>query len=113
MTDSRNPQDPNDDVLLQHFRQHTRGEPPASLDAFILAAALKCPIYLVFGLYTAPNRYDLFCEPFVDQLVLPRHDREGALRDAVIRYAERLESYARRAPDNWFNFFDFWETPPR
>lgn len=39
MTDSRNPQDPNDDVLLQHFRQHTRGEPPASLDAFILAAA--------------------------------------------------------------------------
>lgn len=33
MTDPR--QTP-DDALLQHFRQHSLGEPPASLDAFIL-----------------------------------------------------------------------------
>ncbi|WP_028615245.1 hypothetical protein [Pseudomonas canadensis] len=38
MTDSRHTQDP-DDVLLQHMRQHSTGEPPASLDAFILNAA--------------------------------------------------------------------------
>ena len=38
MTDSRHTPDP-DDVLLQHYRQHTIGEPPASLDAFILATA--------------------------------------------------------------------------
>ena len=38
MTDSRHTPDP-DDVLLQHYRQHTTGEPPASLDAFILATA--------------------------------------------------------------------------
>jgi hypothetical protein len=36
MTDSR--QTP-DDELLQHFRQHSLGEPPASLDAFILNTA--------------------------------------------------------------------------
>ncbi|OPB10509.1 hypothetical protein BFW91_13645 [Pseudomonas fluorescens] len=40
MTDSRHPDDA-DDVLLQHFRQHTTGEPPASLDAFILTAARR------------------------------------------------------------------------
>lgn len=40
MTDSRHTPDP-DDVLLQHFRQHSTGEPPASLDAFILATALR------------------------------------------------------------------------
>ena len=28
-----------DDELIQHFRQHSSGEPPASLDAFILATA--------------------------------------------------------------------------
>ncbi|QJI34662.1 hypothetical protein [Pseudomonas sp. ADAK13] len=39
MTDSRQTPDSNDDVLIEHFRQHTRGEPPASLDAFILATA--------------------------------------------------------------------------
>ena len=40
MTDSRHTPDP-DDVLLQHFRQHSTGEPPASLDAFILNAARR------------------------------------------------------------------------
>ena len=40
MTDSRHIPDP-DDVLLQHMRQHSTGEPPTSLDAFILAAARR------------------------------------------------------------------------
>jgi hypothetical protein len=38
MTDSRHTPD---DELLQHFRQHSPGEPPASLDAFILNAARR------------------------------------------------------------------------
>jgi predicted LPLAT superfamily acyltransferase len=76
---------------------------------FLLAAILKCPIYLVFGLYREPNRYELFCEPFSDRLVLPRGAREEVLGREVARYARRLEDYCRKAPDNWFNFFDFWE----
>ena len=24
-------------------------------------------------------------------------------------YAERIEHHCRLAPDNWFNFFDFWQ----
>lgn len=38
MTDSRHTSG-SDDVLLQHYRQHSAGEPPASLDAFILSTA--------------------------------------------------------------------------
>ncbi|MBJ2321491.1 MULTISPECIES: hypothetical protein [unclassified Pseudomonas] len=38
MTDSRHTPD---DALLQHYRQHNTGEPPASLDAFILNAARR------------------------------------------------------------------------
>ncbi|MGY2256865.1 hypothetical protein [Pseudomonas reactans] len=40
MTDSRHTPDP-DDMLLQHMRQHSTGEPPASLDAFILNTARR------------------------------------------------------------------------
>lgn len=40
MTDSRHIPDP-DDMLLQHMRQHSTGEPPTSLDAFILATARR------------------------------------------------------------------------
>ena len=75
---------------------------------YTLAALLKCPIYLTFGLYRAPNRYDLYCEPLAQHLELPRGAREAALAAHVQRYAERLEHYCRLAPDNWFNFYDFW-----
>ncbi|HET8932370.1 MAG TPA: hypothetical protein VFN67_02975 [Polyangiales bacterium] len=77
---------------------------------FLLSALLKCPVYLVFGLYYEPNRYELFCEPFAERIELPRAQRAAALQAVVQRYAERLEHYARLAPDNWFNFFDFWKS---
>ena len=76
---------------------------------FLLAALMRCPVYLVFGLYRPPNRYDLSCEPFAEQLHLPRKNREAALREVVARYADRLEHYCRSAPNNWFNFYDFWQ----
>ncbi|KAA0945244.1 hypothetical protein FQ186_21680 [Pseudomonas sp. ANT_H14] len=41
MTDSRHTPNPDDEVLIQHFRPHTSGEPPASLDAFLLATARR------------------------------------------------------------------------
>ncbi len=75
---------------------------------FTLAAVLKCPILLTFGIYTEPNRYDLYCEPFATRLDLPRKGRKEHLRAVVQRYAHRLEELAREHPDNWFNFYDFW-----
>ncbi|HEX4353668.1 MAG TPA: hypothetical protein VHZ95_12150, partial [Polyangiales bacterium] len=67
-------------------------------------------VYLVFGLYFEPNRYELFCEPFAERIELPRRERAAALQAVVQRYAQRLEDYARRAPDNWFNFHDIWKS---
>ena len=79
---------------------------------FLLASLLKCPVYLVFGLYFEPNRYELFCEPFAERIELPRARRAEALTEVVQRYADRLEHYTRRAPDNWFNFYPFWKSGP-
>jgi predicted LPLAT superfamily acyltransferase len=75
---------------------------------FALAAAMHCPVLLTFGLHTPPNRYDLYCEPFAERIVLPRKQREEALHAEVQRFAHRLEHYCRLRPDNWFNFYDFW-----
>jgi predicted LPLAT superfamily acyltransferase len=75
---------------------------------YLLAALLKCPVYLTFGLYRAPNRYDLFCEPFEEEIQLPREARDEALHAYAQKFATRLEHYVRLAPDNWFNFYDFW-----
>lgn len=76
---------------------------------YLIAAALGCPVYLTFGLYRGGNRYDLYCERFADRIVLER-PRDESLQRWVARYASRLEHYCRLAPDNWFNFFDFWST---
>ena len=82
---------------------------------FLVAAVLGCPVYLAFGLYFAPRRYELYCEPLADGIQLPRHlaraGRNAAMASVVASYAARLEHYCRLAPDNWFNFFDFF-TPP-
>lgn len=39
MTDAKQTPSSPDDEMLKHFRDHSSGEPPAHLDAFILAAA--------------------------------------------------------------------------
>lgn len=75
---------------------------------YLLAAMLKCPVYLTLGLYRDPKGYDLICEPFAERIELPRGKRQEALEEYAKLYASRLEHYIERAPDNWFNFYDFW-----
>ncbi len=76
---------------------------------YLLASMLKCPVFVTFGIYRDPDRYDLHCEPLAERIELPRGNREEALRGVVQEYARRLERFATMAPDNWFNFYDFWE----
>ncbi|HEY2904143.1 MAG TPA: lipid A biosynthesis acyltransferase [Polyangia bacterium] len=78
---------------------------------YMLAAMLGCPVYLTFGLYHEPNRYDLYCEPFAERVTLARGAREADARAYAQRFADRLEHYCRLAPDNWFNFYDVWKQP--
>lgn len=75
---------------------------------WLIAAALKIPVMICFGLYRGGRRYDLHFEPFAEQIDIPRRERAAALLALQTRYAERLEHYVRLAPLNWFNFYDFW-----
>lgn len=74
---------------------------------YVLAHALGCPVYLLFCLKER-GRYRLYFEPFAERIELPRRERAAHLAAHARRYAERLEHYCRKAPFQWFNFFDFW-----
>ncbi|PJK08021.1 acyltransferase [Lysobacteraceae bacterium NML120232] len=77
---------------------------------WLLAASLKVPVALGFGLYRGGNRYDLRFEAFEDEAIqLPRAERATRLAALIARYAGRLETMTRDAPFNWFNFYDFWQ----
>ncbi len=79
---------------------------------YALAAVIKCPVYTTFGLYRGGNVYDVFCEPFAERVKLPRKRRQEALEEYAQKFATRLERYCREQPDNWFNFYEFWEPEP-
>jgi predicted LPLAT superfamily acyltransferase len=76
-----------------------------------IAAALRRRVIFMAGLYMGGNRYEIRFEPLADftQLdTMNREARDAAVREAVHEYARRLEQATRHAPDNWFNFHDFW-----
>ena len=78
------------------------------LGPWALASALRVPVILGFGLYRGGHRYTAHFELFSEQLVVPREQRAAELQACAQRYAHRLEHYARLAPYNWFNFYDYW-----
>jgi predicted LPLAT superfamily acyltransferase len=90
------------------------GEPAAfPTGPMRMAAALRRPVYFMAGLYRGGNRYDIHFEKLADftDLGAGRGDRELRVAEAVRSYAARLEHFCREAPDNWFNFHDFWKRP--
>lgn len=74
---------------------------------WVLAALLRCPVYLLFCLRDGA-RWRLAIEPFAATIDLPRRTRAAALRDCCARYAARLEACVRASPLQWYNFYDFW-----
>ena len=97
---------PGNEVALCDFLGHPA---PFPVSPWQLAAALKVPVVLCFGLYRGGNRYDMHFEPFADTLAVERTRRDEHLREVTARFAARLAHYARDAPYNWFNFYDFWQ----
>jgi predicted LPLAT superfamily acyltransferase len=83
---------------------------PFAQGPYVLAHALECPVYLFFCLKERGS-YRLYFEPFAERIELPRRGREQHLSAWAQRYATRLEHYCRKAPYQWFNFFDFWARP--
>lgn len=77
---------------------------------YVMASVLGCPLYTMFALRQG-ERHELHFECLRERVVLPRATRAQALDDLAADYAARLERHARRAPLEWFNFYDFWQQP--
>ncbi|SAK82997.1 glycosyl transferase family protein [Caballeronia hypogeia] len=84
---------------------------PFAQGPYVLAHALRCPVYLFFCLKERDGRHRLYFEPFAECIALPRRERAQHIAAWAQRYASRLEHYCRKAPYQWFNFFDFWARP--
>ena len=77
-----------------------------------MAALLRRPVVFMTGLHLGGNRYAIHFDTLADFSTVTRDQRDAALQTAITRYAELLDQYCRKAPYNWFNFFDFWQPTP-
>ncbi len=81
---------------------------PLPVGPWVLASALRCPVYWLTCCKDRSDRYTLVCEQLSARVELPRATRTAALAAIMTRYAQRLEQSCRRAPYAWFNFYPFW-----
>ena len=87
---------------------------PAQLPSgpFRMAALLRRPVVFMVGLHMGGNRYEVHFDSLADFSQVERGQRQAQVDAAIARYSELLDRYARHAPYNWFNFFDYWQSVP-
>jgi len=73
-----------------------------------LAHVVCAPVVMFFGLYRGGSRYDVHLELLSERIQLSADQRQDGTTEWTQRYADRLAHYSREAPDNWFNFYEFW-----
>src|SRR6185312_12719849 len=82
---------------------------PFAQGPWLLAGLLGCPVNLMCCLKIA-GRYEIRLERFLDAPAWERGQRDATIAGWVQRYADRLAEWCLLAPQQWFNFYPYWET---
>ncbi|MHB8253566.1 MAG: LpxL/LpxP family acyltransferase [Acidiferrobacter sp.] len=79
-----------------------------------LAAALGAPVFFFAALHRTAVDGSCYYDVVFEALSEPAPGGRGRalwVRELGERYRATLQKYCRIAPDNWFNFYDFWDSP--
>ncbi|GMO12700.1 MAG: hypothetical protein Ta2A_22800 [Treponemataceae bacterium] len=98
----------------KYVRQMFLGcEAPFPFGAFLLAFLLGAPLYFVFALRTQDFKFlsthNMFVHKSKVSFDVSKKMRKEKICEAAVEYASLLESYCKRHPYQWYNFYDFWE----
>lgn len=86
------------------------GEPaPFSEGAWIMAALLGCPVYVLHCLREGEKHRILF-EKLTDRVTRSRGTENG-LQGPMVAYAAILQEICLKYPEQWYNFYNFWAIP--
>jgi predicted LPLAT superfamily acyltransferase len=75
----------------------------------LIAASLKVPLIVFFGIYTGGNRYEIHFDLLSEHITLSRKYRQQEIQELTQKYADMLEKHILARPYNWFNFYDYWQ----
>ena len=85
------------------------GEIELSAAPVLMAASLKAPVIVFFGIYLGGNRYQIHFELLAEKIELDRNNRQRDLQKWMQKYADIMEKHIQAHPYNWFNFYDYWQ----
>ncbi len=82
---------------------------------FLIATLLKAPVYFVFGIRTKSAaifpKNNIFVErSSIDLSSCTGREARAKIPELCGEYVATLEKYCIKYPNQWYNFFDFWQT---
>ena len=75
----------------------------------ILAMATEAPVLPVFVVMERNRKYRGIIEPPIFFNPSSREERETVIREGMQKLIKKFESYIEKYPDQWYNFFPYWE----
>lgn len=81
---------------------------PFAQGPWLLAGLLGCPVNLMCCIKRA-GHHEIHLQRFLDAPAWRRGERDAAIARCAQRYAEQLAQWCLLAPQQWFNFYAYWE----
>lgn len=108
----------NQELVCMHADRFLKGNKTIQVDflgqqasfpagPFLLAATFRVPVSMVFAFKESSTHYHLYATPPREYNGRRRQGVELAARDFV----QELEMMVKKYPEQWFNYYDFWELP--
>lgn len=85
---------------------------PFDVTPFRVVAATGAPVCFVFAFRKSNGSYEFVIEPNRVYTFNSSDPRPLQCREWALSYARAMEKFLSKYPDQWFNFFNFWSTPP-
>jgi KDO2-lipid IV(A) lauroyltransferase len=82
---------------------------PFPIGVAILAMATGAPVLPVFVVMERNRKYRGVIEPSISFESSSREDREATIRKGMERLIKKFESYIEKYPDQWYNFYSYWD----
>ena len=85
------------------------GEPARfPMGPFLLASKFKVPLSFVFAVKESKLHYHFFSSEIKDYTAF---DKNEIMQQMLLAYVAEIEKKVKQYPEQWFNFYNFWEQP--
>lgn len=78
------------------------------LGPFLLASTFRVPVSYVFAVKESKLHYHLFASSVKDYSTVGRKE---IINHMLIDYTTEMEAKVKQYPEQWFNYYNFWEQP--